>query len=497
VTVGQESFIDNDGTLSIEELTSFFDILARAGIDFTGADGELPEDRIQTLADQSAAGGGDTEILQGLLDEAFAQNPEFNKGPDDAARIAGEVTEGRSLDNLVVSLARIVGELPEHRLDTVIPDGATLLRVDSPTGSATDAIYYLRYNVLGSLVTFEIGDQLTFDELFPEGANAFSTSRVLTQAQFDAAGAISLGSVSEVIGQTETLDSQIGREISALGLTAPPAWIMGSEEAKKLIVFSTQEGWSSNRLWTELAKTDAFGARFPGVDTFLLGDTTIEAAVDEYLSEETALLGAIRRYRPGESLSNQDIGDVLANGWTSATFAAALELEQQITHNPNALVQLNDVLVASGFDPTDELGLLQVMTDSAPLDITEALNTASASIALSEAGFDGVDIDGLVDIIDDVSGFRTPESYAKLAQELALTAVRNRHELDIGKFDITDEDLVSVFFGEESPTGTGSGEILNRLARFERDRRAASSGFGGAQASIGRQGLQLQGFGGQ
>jgi hypothetical protein len=380
---------------------------------------------------------------------------------------------------------------------TIIPQGGRLVRVTNPTGADASELYFIAYDWMGLELVYEVGDKTTFTEMFGSIEN-FTSFSTLSQSGFDSQGFTEVGSVGQIAGSTESLGSQIERETRALGLEDLPAWLRNAPDALALVAQGTAQEWSSGRLWQELSGTGAFTARFGGaLDNYLTGNVTISDAVNQLVADENALRTAIRPFAGEQASSTEYLHGLLNEGWTPGAAAQVLEQADIFRSDPTSFTQANLILEASGLGSIDEVEFLNALSGFGIPDVVEALNTAAAATALQRAGLEDVDIDLLMEVVDTSDRLLTTDSFASLSQELALNTVRFGHELEDTKLGFTRDDLIAAAFGETNPNGKTPGEVINALARFQRDRQAAGSGFeqtAGFQDEKGR--LRIAGLGG-
>jgi len=416
-------------------------------------------------------------------------------GTQDADGGGGGGDRRRREDDVQIE-AGDIGADPVEVNGTTIPTGGRLVRVRNPKGADADVLFFYVVKWRGVDIAYEIGDRQRFRELFGS-VEAFDTVESFGQAGFDNQEFVVGPSVDTILGSGESLESQFERDLRSLGLEDLPGWIRRSAEAKHLIARAAADGWSSGRLWRDLSKTTAFGERFGAViDDYREGGVTIAEAVEGIVADEGALRDALRFLVPDErSLGSHFVQRLLAQGWTGTAAAQVLEQASILRSNPEMRRQANQVLEAAGLPRLNEVDFINAMRGHGPAEIVEALNTAAAGVALREAGLDDVDIDLLMDVVDTSDRLLTVDSFGQLAQQLAFNLIQNGAELTSGKLGLSRDDVVAAAFGEESPSGRSVGETLNLLARFERDRRAAGSGFEDATAFTDEKGrLRVQGL---
>lgn len=432
-------------------------------------------------------------------------------------RIASELASGRTLQDLRNSLDNLAAPgggggggaagggdntQDDGVVDvgnTVVPGGATVVRVRNPAGSDAPTLWYLKYQFAGVEFVFEVGTSDDFIRLFGndwQESDFYDSFITQTQGQFDASGYVDAGMVDEVVGSEDSFASQMEAAIQAAGQEDIVGWIRNDPQAMAVFAESVVDDWSKGRLWRELSGTDAFADRFPAMERYMQGGITVEQAVNEYVQDETALRITVRRFLPPGTQVDQDyLGTVMMNGWTPNQANQILQATETLKRRPEALAQANAIMIASGLDPMDEAGMLNVLTGGAPDEVVEAFNTASAAQALADADLADVDVDLLIEVVDDVTALRSKEDYQRLAQDLALDLIRNARELDIEQYGMTREDVIAAAFGESNPGGKSIGETINYLARLERERQVAAQGLAGVNAFIDdRDRLRTQGF---
>ncbi|REK25921.1 MAG: hypothetical protein DWQ40_00420 [Actinobacteria bacterium] len=382
---------------------------------------------------------------------------------------------------------------------TVIPSGASLVKVTNPLGSDADALYFLQYNVFGVSIAYEVGDEGELEALFPGGVADFDSLVTFDGAQFDESSIITVGPLDEIIGADESLQSIFERDLAALGLEGVPDWILEDDTASALMVLSIQEGWSAARTANELAGTAAFQERygaFDAVATFLGTDDPL-AVTEVYQQWEGQLRASLLAIRgPQTDVSDEYLTELISTGWSPEQIIPVLTAEMDLFDNPDHLDQTNAILESFGLAPVDEDGFIDILTGTAPSDIYQAINAALQLQSLTDAG---VDIDAeFVAALGGVpdEGVVSGDAFSDAAKETALLIARNFGALQTEQFGLTQEDLVSVIFGQNNPeTGKTAAEIEQSLQSIQRTFAAQASGFSGATSFLNEAGeLQIAGF---
>lgn len=398
--------------------------------------------------------------------------------------------------------APITDSPPVSINDTTIPDGARVVVVRNPEGSDAAKLWYLVYDWRGVEMAYEVGDDDRFVELFGPARDftKFDTIQSVSQTVFDSSGFVLAGAVDSIVGSTESLGSQIEREVRALGLEDMPSWMAESSEVLHLVATGAAGEWSTGRLWTELATTTAFQGRFGAVlESYQQGGESIGSAVNRIVADEGAFREALTPFGidAGVTFSNEYIHTLINKGWTASSASAVMDAAEVLRTDESALDTANAVLEFAGLGTLDPVSFINAIKGFGDREVIEALNTAAAGVALEDAGLGDVDLDLLAEVVDTSSRLLTSDDFSALAQELAFNTIRFGAELDFGSFGITRDDLVAAAFGETNPEGKTPGEVLNLLGRFERDRRGAAGGFDAATGFQNEEGrLVIQGLAG-
>lgn len=468
-------------TTDREALASVLDQqFAAAGLQDAGTGSETEQQRIDRIVSEILSGQRTLgEVSQTIAGFGTGGSGDGGSGDD------GKLTPGPVTDVPPVQVG-----------SSTIPQGGSLIRVNAPLASDAAYLYYIVYDWRGVKLTFEVGDQARFKELFGSTDN-FDSFTSVSQDQFDSANYVQVGLIDQELGATESIGSRIERDVRALGLEDLPPWLASSQEALALVAEASAQQWSAGRLWTQLSDTQAFGDRFGDViDRYLQAGSTISQAVAQIQADEQQMKAALLFAAPGDSLTIDTIHQMLSQGWTPESASRVLEAAD-VLKGGSALAQANEILDAVGLPSLDEVGFINALKGHGPPDVVEALNTIAAGQALSDAGLGDVDTNLLMDVVSTSDRILTVDSFRELAQQLSFNLAKFGTEVDRNKLGVTEEDIIAGIFGRESPTGRSAGESMNLLLRFERDRQAAAQGLPGTQAALDQRGrLRVAGLAG-
>jgi hypothetical protein len=91
----------------------------------------------------------------------------------------------------------------------------------------------------------------------------------------------------------------------------------------------------------------------------------------------------------------------------------------------------------------------------------------------------------------------SPDAFSRQAQLAAQEIGRNLSDIDLGRYDLTREDVIAASFDEESPSGRSVSEVQELILKLSRERSRAETGHAGAASFQDAEGrLRVQGFGG-
>ena len=293
----------------------------------------------------------------------------------------------------------------------------------------------------------------------------------------------------------------------SLGLESPPTWLVSDQIALIKFITGVNEGWSAERINVVLSGTDAFKARFIGIDVVMdqLGTTSLVTGIAEFTSREAQIRAAVLASRgPGADVSQQYITSLIASGWQPAEIEELLNLEKRVRNNPEAMDNINEILTFQGFDLLNPDDFVQFLQDQdalsldpsfTPSDIFESINDALRFQALITEGIE-IDLGFATALGTGVSeGIASPDQFSRQAQLAAGFIAANQAELNFEKLGLTREDIIAASFGEAPEGGRPVSEVNQILEQFARERSRAARGFSGGQSFIDASGrLRTQGF---
>lgn len=438
-------------------------------------------------------------------------------------RIVDEVVSGqRSLDNVRASLDRlgrrsIFGD-PIVGQEQTIPAGGTLYAVRDVRGQTT---FYAVYDWEGVSFSYRIGDQADLDELFPDAGSIFNARVSVTQRDFDQQQVVDVGTVDEILGATESLGEQLTQAIRTAGYESLPDWVRQDPQVMFLLATATAEGWSPDRLTRELSGTRGFQQRYGEAWEWAMeqvgGDH--QAALDLIGNQETAIESVLRRYRGGAA--NTDPGylqQLMTTGWTAESMSTVLSAEQRLRANPEMLASLNRLLTAAGMAAVgpagaiamiaagqlpddraqqvlDSVDMTSLLNGNEPGQVFDLINDAVTLAALEEQGLTGLDLNFVRELRNITGGLVDEEAVNTFAQEAAMQVLRFMPDVDLGRYGLSEEEIIAQAAGRAAPSGRSSAEVAETVAKIIRERQEAAGGFTGFTSFVNQSGrLQIAGL---
>ena len=458
----------------------------------------------QQVAGAPATGQVDQEFI-GYVGEWDDQGRTKENPEGTGTSTTGDATDGGEAETKSVVDLPGTAVVGTGDTTTVVPTGMRLVRISDPSGTDASTMYFLVGDVYGVNLAYQVGDQAALESMFG-GVAAFGDVSTMSQADFDGSDMLEVGSVDEIAGATGSLQAQFDRDMRSAGLENPPAWIMADEQAMVRYVSAVNEGVSGEQMWGSLSSTQAFKNRFDGLDVVMgqLGTSSYVSGVAEYTNRELALRQSILSSRgPSADTSPEYVSSLIAAGWQATEVGELLSLEKRVRDNPEAIDNINEILTFQGLDPLDPDDFVSFLQDQdaltidpsfAPGQVFEAVNDALRFQALLDEGIN-ISPEFATEL-----GTGTSEQIGSVAQFserariAAIEAARNANELDLGKYDLTRDDIIAATFGEESPSGKATSEVNELLEKMGRERAKAATGFASSSSYIDALGrIRVQG----
>lgn len=349
-----------------------------------------------------------------------------------------------------------------------IRSGATWYRIEGPSGTDAEAQWVAVYQIPGTdyLISFE-ASAAQMDAIYGPGQRpAFYTA--IDQESFDALGTVYSGNIAEMEGP-ESFASAYERSVAAgLGLDRVPESLRGNAEIQGIIFLAESNSWSDERLYDELAKTEAFAIRFPEIEQFRKLGMSVSESVEAYLQFEFSV-NQLTLQSEGRLATDAEINGLIAAGHSIDAVTESFQIFQRMEDNADALTAFNEILVAQGYNNGNPLtadDMFDFLKGTAPAELYDVYESAAIREAASGTGLgdliSAADAEELARLTVGRTGIGA--AYEGLVQA-AQHILRLRTELNLGQFDLDEQDLIDISLGISPRSGKSQVEVGENIAR--------------------------------
>ena len=341
--------------------------------------------------------------------------------------------------------------------------------------------WYVGYGLPNSNreLVFE-ADPDQMDSLFGDGMRPSSYERASFADLTARSGVSFAGNIAEMEG-TGSFESEYDKVISlALDEGSLPSWMEGSAAATDALFVAQTEGKSNDWLMEQWQKLPEFQARFPNIEQIRKeGNLTLPEAVKGFLEYEASLKQAVAAFGLDENaVTPEVIGGLIDGGYSVKTAQDVIKAYDRMEEYAPAMEAFNQILAANGMDPiTDLQGMFDFVNGNAPDTYYDLYEASSLQEAAVQAGLG--DVFSAQDAVDAaLQGQHTLDTAMQSMQQAAKLALRLRGEIDLGQFDLTQEELIDLSLGQNPDTGRTQAElqeVINRMtltARQQLQRRS-------------------------
>ena len=349
--------------------------------------------------------------------------------------------------------------------------------------------WYVEYGLPGSdkSIVFEVEpDQL--EALFGTGGGPDSFTDTSFEALVGQTDAIFGGNVGQMEG-TGNFEQEV-KKVITLGLEdgVLPEWASQSGEILDLLYIAQVEEKSAEWLINQIATTASFAERFPNIETLKSqGNLTWSEAVGGFLEFEAGVRAAVSGIgEAADSVTPAIIGALLEAGHALTTIQTATTNFKRMQDYAPALSAFNEVLAAADLDPISSLQeMYDFVAGSAPSEVYDVWEASSLAEAARAVGLgDLFDAADAMEFAVQSAGTSSLSDAMNMFQSLSQTLLRFRNEIDLGAFDLNQEDILDMALGKPPASGVSAAELQANM------NRAVSS----AQASLRTRGGLFKAF---
>jgi hypothetical protein len=304
------------------------------------------------------------------------------------------------------------------------------------------------------------------DALFGSGLRPTDYEETSLSALTQRAGVTFAGNISEMAG-TGTFEGEVAR-VTALALDEGvlPEWALKDGVAMDILYTAQSEGKGTEWTLTQLSKTQGFKERFPSISQFRDDNNlSIAEAVSGFLEMETGVNQALKATGQEGSVTPEQVGALLSAGHSLKTVQTTVTGFKRMEDFAPALDAFNQILAANDQAPITEiqdmLDFVSGRSSSAIYDLYEASSIQEAAVGagLGEV-FSAQDAIRIAAATQQTLGTATQGM-----QQAANLLLRLRAEVDMGKFGLDHEELISISLGETPRSGRAQSEIQESINR--------------------------------
>lgn len=330
--------------------------------------------------------------------------------------------------------------------------------------------WYVKYGLPGSdkAIVFEV-EQDQLDALFGEGAGPPGFTDTSFQALVGQQDNIFGGNVGQMEGEG-SFEQEVQKVIT-LGLEngVLPEWAAQSGEVLDLLYVAQVEDKSNEWLISQIATTDSFKVRFPNIETLKSeGNLTWNQAVSGFLEFEAGVRAAVGGIgQDAGSVTPEIVGALLEKGHALTTVQTATTNFKRMEDYAPALAAFNEVLAANEMQPISTLQeMYEFVSGAAPSEVYDVWEASSLAEAASAAGLGNLftAADAMQFAIESAGASSLAQSM-NLFQSLSQTLLRFRNEIDLGEFDLNQEDILDIALGQPPRSGTSAAELQANMSR--------------------------------
>jgi hypothetical protein len=327
--------------------------------------------------------------------------------------------------------------------------------------------WYISYvTASGRELVFEATEQ-DMDDIFgvdvrPESFESLSLGDLLARDKVTFGGEI-----GEMEGEG-SFESEVDR-ITALALDEGmlPAWAGDGADVMDIIFIAQSEGKDADWIIEKISELPSFEERFPGIDKIqAAGNLTLSEAVTGFLEMEAGIRKAITAIGADPALVTPDmVGDLLNKGHSLETVTKTIAAWKRMEDHAPALDAFNKILEAEGFAPISTLDeAISFLSGTASAEMYDLWEASSIAEAAEKAGI-GEFITAEDAIEMGLEGDFTLETATAAATQAAKLLLRLRHEVNVGEFGLTHEELIDVSYGLAPRSGRTLAEIEESINR--------------------------------
>jgi hypothetical protein len=274
------------------------------------------------------------------------------------------------------------------------------------------------------------------------------------------------GNIAELAGEG-SFENAVERGIAlALDGGAVPDWARDDPGIWDIIYIAQAENKSESWTLEQIRKTASFQQRYQGIEHLEKIGLDLPSAVSAYREYETQLKQIMLR-RPGsQEVTPGIVGALLGKGHSTKDVEFVFDTFARMEQNQASLEAFNAILVESGQNPLGPADQFAFMSGRAPVELYEIWEQASILSAAQQAGIGGmVDAKHAVALARGTPGLTSEGAALEGMQKAAQLLLQFRQEVNVGKYNINQEDLIDISLGLAPRSGQSQTELSQSLTR--------------------------------
>jgi hypothetical protein len=330
--------------------------------------------------------------------------------------------------------------------------------------------WYVGYTLPGSgrLAVFE-ADPAQMDSLFGSGMRPTSYETITLGTFLQDPMHTFSGDISEVEG-TGQFEDQYHRMIAlALDGGTLPAWAAEDGAAMDILFLAESEEKPMSWVIEQLSNTDSFKKRFPGLARIQeQANSTLDQAITGFLEYEAGARQALIAANLSPELATPEVvGALIEKGHSLTTVDQTVKVFDRMKKFAPAMEAFNGILAAKEMEQVTSIqDMFDFMAGTAPSELYDVWEASTLSEQANAVGLgDFFSADDAIQVALQTAGSLTSESVTAAMQKSAEFALRLRHEIDMGKFDLDTEDLIDMNLNQPLRSGRNVAEVGANIQR--------------------------------
>lgn len=328
-------------------------------------------------------------------------------------------------------------------------------------------LYYAAYKLPNSnrRAVFE-ATASQMDAIFGKGIRPGAIQQPSLKGVIGQEGFTFSGNISEIAGEG-SFENAVERGISlALEGGEIPEWARNSPEVWDIIYIAQAENKSDTWTLSQLEKTTAFQQRYVGIENFKSLGLDLSQSVQAYKEYESNLKQLTQRYGGlPQEITPTTVGSLLNRGHSVQDVKFVFDTFDRMEENQASLQAFNQILQARGMPTMGPSDQFAFMAGQAPEELYKVWEQTSILSAAQQAKVEGISANEAIELARRTPGLTSEEAALEGMQKASQLLLQFRQEVNLGKFDINQEDLIDMSLGLAPRSGQSQAQLAQSLQR--------------------------------